>query len=351
MLKLRYQQNFLKVDPPFVYKGEVQAELFKKWVRDARLYLKYSGLNRSQSLDILGKYLEKRAYKYYDQEILTKKKKLKLSKFFSGLFDYIFPPDFRAQQRDHFDECCQRGRTVRDFLQNLRDLADTIGDLEDKDVVLAFWRRCESYLRVELTRDGYSANSISLDALEELSIQFERTHSLLEKEARNAEQGNSDQDHTVTEDSESENSDVQTSSQYHHTKSDLDQDSASGSSSGRHKKHYRHHRSSSFSKRKPEKSETDSDSRDYKAQNERKTRLRSEGRCFRCELKGHMLRDCPEVRYEADRNSNIESNAVYMTDYHDDGPGTDYDPNLDAESFSNSSCESSRISSYEYFNY
>jgi hypothetical protein len=50
----------VKIDPPFIYKGEIQARLFKKWVRETRLYLTYSGLNRSQSVDIVGKYLAKR---------------------------------------------------------------------------------------------------------------------------------------------------------------------------------------------------------------------------------------------------------------------------------------------------
>jgi hypothetical protein len=140
MLKLKYQQSFLKVDPPFVYKGEVHAETFKKWIREIRLNLKYLGLNHSQSLNILDKYLEKRAYKFYNQEVLSRWKKLTLSQFFTGIFDYIFPPDFRSQQRDHFDECSQCGQTIRDFLQNLCDLSNTIGDLEDKDIVLAFWQ-------------------------------------------------------------------------------------------------------------------------------------------------------------------------------------------------------------------
>jgi hypothetical protein len=347
MLKLRYQQNFLKVDPPFVYKGEVQARVFKKWVRETRLYLKYSGLSCPQSLDIIGKYLGKRAYKYYEQEILSKRRKLTLSQFFAGLFDYIFPPDFRAQQRDRFDKCSQHGRTVRDFLQRLRDLANTIGDLKDKDIVLAFWRRCESYLRIELTRDGYSANSISLETLEELSVQHERTHNLLEREARKSEHGDSDQISIKLEDSGSEISDVQTSSQYH-TGSDSDQDGVSDSSLGlgndkNHCDRHRHHRLNSFTDMKRE-------SRDYKAQaeKERKNRLRSEGRCFQCESKGHMYRECPEVHHMANdlEKPNVLSNAVYMADYHDDS--TDYDSNSDAESLSNSSHSES---SYEYFNY
>jgi hypothetical protein len=352
MLKLKYQQSFLKIDPPFIYKGEVQAELFKKWVRETRLYLKYSGLNRSQSLDILGKYLRKRAYKYYDQEILSKRKKLTLSQFFSGLFDYVFPPDFRAQQRDRFDECSQHGRNVRDFLQNLRDLANTIGDLEDKDIVLAFWRRCERYLRVELTRDGYSADSIPLQTLEELSIQHERTHNLLEREARDPKSGNSVRNRT--EDSNSENSDAQTSSRYH-TKSDSDQDSVSSSSSGlenekkRRGRRRRHRLSSSSSSeiKLDEGHETDLESQDSKVERERRSRLKAEGRCFQCESKGHMYKDCPKVLQLANDSEkpSIASNAVYMADYRDDS--TDRDSDSDAESLSNPS----DISSDEDYDY
>ena len=34
--KLKYQQSFLKEDPPPTYHGEIQVGLFKKWCRELR---------------------------------------------------------------------------------------------------------------------------------------------------------------------------------------------------------------------------------------------------------------------------------------------------------------------------
>ncbi|KAA1472921.1 hypothetical protein DENSPDRAFT_779094, partial [Dentipellis sp. KUC8613] len=161
-MRLRYAQSFLKLDPPFVYSGEVRADLYQKWVREVRLYLRYSGLKTAQGLLVLGKYLSGRAYKWYDREILSAGREITLSDFFLELFDYVFPPDFRSEQRDAFDDCHQRGRSVRDFLQNLLDLANTIGDVSDREIVVAFWRRCDSYLKVDMTREGYSPETLSL---------------------------------------------------------------------------------------------------------------------------------------------------------------------------------------------
>ena len=102
-----------------------------------------------------GKYLSGKAYRFYEQDILQNEKKYTPTEYFAALFDYIFPADFRMQQRDEFDCCRQEDLSAVDYLRQLQDLADTVGNLEDADVVLAFWRRCRSYIRSEFTRAGY----------------------------------------------------------------------------------------------------------------------------------------------------------------------------------------------------
>ena len=54
----------------------------------------------------------------------------------------------------------QGNLSVIDFLRRLQDLADTVGDFDDSDVVLAFWRRCKPYLRAELTRAGHEPSEL-----------------------------------------------------------------------------------------------------------------------------------------------------------------------------------------------
>ncbi|KAJ7460474.1 hypothetical protein B0H11DRAFT_1923877 [Mycena galericulata] len=75
-------------------------------------------------------------------------------------------------------------RKVKDFMQHLQDLANTIGNISEQDLVLAFWRRCDSYLRVEFTRLGYEAEIISLKLLMRIAEREEHVHFLIEKERK-----------------------------------------------------------------------------------------------------------------------------------------------------------------------
>jgi hypothetical protein len=69
--------------------------------------------------------------------------------YFMAMFNYIFPASFRMQQRNKFDACRQNDMSALDFLQKLQDIADTIGDLDDNDVILAFFRQVKTYLRAK----------------------------------------------------------------------------------------------------------------------------------------------------------------------------------------------------------
>ena len=107
--------------------------------------------------------------------MLDLKKRYTLTTFFEGLFNYMFPADFRMQQCDKFDACKQDGHSVLDFLRRLQEIADMVGDISDHDVVLAFWRRCQPYLCTELTRNGYDATTISIITLESECIVMHQT--------------------------------------------------------------------------------------------------------------------------------------------------------------------------------
>jgi hypothetical protein len=66
---------------------------------------------------MLGKYLGGQAYGFYERNILDLGKRYSLTKFFEQLFDYVFLPDFRMQQRQKFLECCQYAKhSVREYL-------------------------------------------------------------------------------------------------------------------------------------------------------------------------------------------------------------------------------------------
>ncbi|KZP19330.1 hypothetical protein FIBSPDRAFT_892904 [Athelia psychrophila] len=54
--KLKYQQAFLKVAPPTIYKGEIQASVFNKWVREIQEWTATGLLDTYQCLQACGKF-------------------------------------------------------------------------------------------------------------------------------------------------------------------------------------------------------------------------------------------------------------------------------------------------------
>ncbi|KAJ7147727.1 hypothetical protein C8R43DRAFT_953081 [Mycena crocata] len=276
--RLKFQQGFLKADPPFIYAAEVKADVFNKWTREVRTFVKLGLLTHKQAIMMMGKYLSGKAYDWFDREILNAKKKIKwtLNKFFTALFDEIFPADFRARQRDLFDACEQGSRKTKDFMQRLQNLANTIGNISDEDIVLAFWRRCNSYLRVEFTRQGYEAETISLKRLMQIAEREERVYLLMEEERKRELKKSGDKD-TGKKQQNSQN-----------------KEKTSGSS----KPDFKTEKSSGDKKNKEQKKKEYQDSKDQKDQKskearDRKKRLREKGLCFNCEGE-HLAKDCPE---------------------------------------------------------
>ncbi|KAF9234317.1 hypothetical protein BU15DRAFT_79141 [Melanogaster broomeanus] len=298
MLRLKYQQSFLKIDPPFICNGEVRAETYKKWVREVRLFLKFSGLSNAKGLLVIGKYLTGRAYKWYDREVLNARRRFTLSEFFTGLFDYLFPHDFRTQQRDRFDACTQRGQSVRDFLQNLRDITDTVGDYSERDLVLAFWRRCDPYLRSGLQLKGYSGETMSLKCLETEAERVERAHkpSSSDKSEKMPHDSDDRRDsRKVTRDKTRESGKKDTPGRPEDKPNDAIGVKHSSGTADKSSNKRGHHTNKSSQRQTRE---------------EQRQKYHDEGHCFECGSKDHMVKDCPERHTKKPPSSSLRSATV-----------------------------------------
>ncbi|KIM80518.1 hypothetical protein PILCRDRAFT_822240, partial [Piloderma croceum F 1598] len=148
-------------------------------------------------------------------------------------------------QRDVFDACTQGDLSALDFLRQLQDIADTVGDLDNNDIILGFWRRCKSYLKVRLAEAGLEPGRITMIELEDLVVRLEKAHLISEAAGER-----SDND-------ASEWSQVSDQGVNHEPNPE------SGTSG------------SLFGDKK------------------RTQRLRNERRCFKCESKMHILANCP----------------------------------------------------------
>jgi hypothetical protein len=165
---LKYQQSFIKNEPPFIYSGDANATTFKEWVREVHDWKDQARLTTGQSIRMLGKYLSGLAYQFYEHDILDLQKGYSLTEFFEQLFNYIFPSDFHMQQCQRLLECQQDSKqSVHDYLQHLRNLTDTAGDVDEQEVVRQFWLNCQPYIKASLVDKGYKPNTVSLDMIEQ----------------------------------------------------------------------------------------------------------------------------------------------------------------------------------------
>jgi hypothetical protein len=78
-------------------------------------------------------------------------------------------------QRQKFLECRQEGKqSVRDYLRRLRNLAETAGDVDEREMVRQFWMNCQPYIKASLVDKGYEPNTVSLDMIERKALRTER---------------------------------------------------------------------------------------------------------------------------------------------------------------------------------
>lgn len=96
-----------------------------------------------------------------------------LDEFLTQLFDHCFPANFRTGQRVRLTKCRQNTRPVRDWTFELRSLADSVGDVPDRQLVLHCWQGSDTYIRKKWAEAGHSPEVSLFDELEAAAERFQ----------------------------------------------------------------------------------------------------------------------------------------------------------------------------------
>jgi len=80
------------------------------------------------------------------RDVVHKPRQWTLACFLEGLFDYCFPTNFRQVQQEKFGRFTQCGHPIQNFWCDLEELANSVGKISSRDLVIQFWQGADQYL-------------------------------------------------------------------------------------------------------------------------------------------------------------------------------------------------------------
>ena len=86
-----------------------------------------------------------------------------LHQFYSELFNFCFPIDYRMQLRKNLARCHQNDKSVAEYTHELHELFNMIGDVPERNRVLKFWNGTRSSIQKGLWRDNLNPETSSWD--------------------------------------------------------------------------------------------------------------------------------------------------------------------------------------------
>ncbi|KAJ7678874.1 hypothetical protein DFH06DRAFT_1315850 [Mycena polygramma] len=285
LLRLRLEQSNAKPDPPFVYNGEANFNTIERWTYEAREWTKESYIRPNMKVSRVSKYLGGRALNWYMRVVAKGAKKWRLKKFFEALFNHCFPVDFRSIQRKKFQSFAQRGHSIKEYRTDLEVLADSVGDITTRGLVVQFWDGADYEMRRRWAGDGFDPETSTLKELEAAAINYEHALKVEKSQKPDRANGRKDDQTDASRSGKRQDANTRTPRQEGGNKN-------GGSSKDADKGNRRDYGN------KGDKDHADKPKNGgNKSHNLTKDQLneyRAQGKCFTCADTGHLSKDCPK---------------------------------------------------------
>jgi hypothetical protein len=119
-----HTSEFIKPIPPKEYNGSVNLRVYYRFVREGEAYLRDSKVRNERQLRILAHYLDGKAYNFYIQKVAPEDPKdWDLHKFFTELYNYCFPIDYKQRTRLKLEKLHQGSdKRVSEYIHELQEL-------------------------------------------------------------------------------------------------------------------------------------------------------------------------------------------------------------------------------------
>ncbi|KIK43567.1 hypothetical protein CY34DRAFT_23515 [Suillus luteus UH-Slu-Lm8-n1] len=176
--KARKTKNTLKPIPPVNYDGAPDSRAFHQFLTEGTAYVKDGQVERKRRVFILAHYLKGRAREFYTREVSGDPYRWRLRKFFTELFNHCFPIDFRMRQREKLNRCYQNEKSVREYIYELSELWNMIGDVPERQKVTRLWTGFKPEIQTELWKKELNPESSTFREVSNAAEIIEIAHSV-----------------------------------------------------------------------------------------------------------------------------------------------------------------------------
>lgn len=179
--------------PPNEYNGEADYRTFHRFVKEAQAFVDDGQVRSKRQVSVISYYLKGKAHSFYTQKVAQDEHKWRLDKFFTEMFDYCFPLDFKQRLRAKLKRCYQGNRSVDEFMHELEELHAMIGVASKRERILNLWNGFNKSIQEVLWLQGLNPEISSWNKIVSAAQRIEISRNVVEshKNLRTSQPGNS----------------------------------------------------------------------------------------------------------------------------------------------------------------